>query len=162
MWWVIFCSQSTFLLKLLPLTPNIFLMSPSLTPNYQSFCYISFENQCNYLFFSLPRTFLLCPERLILRRIWWSAIKVMLFSLSYIPKVPVRTDIQLVVVIIIMWIDPQGNDLEILFSSEYINSSTFLKKPVPVLYGCPSKLPFQRSQRVIQCFCFLEYWKVTH
>lgn len=131
---------SNFPIKIATSTPKIFLISPSLTPNHQSFYYISFENQCNYLFFSLPRTFLLCSERLILRRIWWSAVKVMLFSFSYIPKIPGRADIQLVVVIIIMCMDPQGNDLEILFSFEYINSFMFLKKPVLVLYGYPYKL----------------------
>lgn len=59
-----------------------------------------------------------------------------MFSLSYIPKIPGKADIQLVVVIIIMCIDPQGNDLEILFSLEYINCFTFRKKSVPLLYGC--------------------------
>lgn len=121
-----------------------------------------FWKSCSYLFFLLPRTFLLCSETLILRRTWWSAIKVMLFSLSYSPKIPGRADIQLVVVIIIMCIDPQGNDPEILFSFEYINCFMFLKKIVLVLYGFPNKLPFQRPRRIIQCFCFLEYWKITH
>lgn len=69
----------------------------------------------------------------------------MLFSLSYIPKIPGKVGIQLVVVIIIMCMDPQGNDLEILFSLEYIiNSFMFLKKSVPLFMIAPYKLPFLR------------------
>lgn len=113
-------------------------ISPS-APKHQNFCCIFFKNQFNYLLFSLTRTFL-CPQRLFLRRIWWSAFKVTLFSLSYIPKIPGRADIQLVVVIIIMCIDPQGNDLEMLFSLEYINSFMSVKKPFPLFYGYPIQM----------------------
>lgn len=44
------------------------------------------------------------------------------------------------VVIIIMCIDPQGNDIEMLFSLEYINSFMFAKKPVPLFYGYPLQI----------------------
>ena len=44
----------------------------------------------------------------------------MLFSLSYIPKIPGQVDIQLVVVIIIMHVDLQGNNLRMLFSFDYV------------------------------------------
>lgn len=70
---------------------------------------------------------------MILRRTWWTAIKVMLFS--YIPKIPGKADIQLVVLVIIMCINRQGNDLEMLFSFEYIYSFMFVNKPVPLFYG---------------------------
>ena len=112
-------------------SPNVFLKSPSLLPTTSLF-YFFWKSVC-YLCFSLPRTFLLCPERMILRRTWWAAFKVMLFS--YILNMPGRVDIQLVVVVIIMCINRQGNDLELLFSFEYIYSFMFVNKAVPLFYG---------------------------
>ena len=44
------------------------------------------------------------------------------------------------IVVIIMCINPQGNDPEMLFSFEYINSFIFLKKSVPLFYGHPLQI----------------------
>ena len=74
-------------------SPHLFFISPSLTPNHQNLLYFIWKSVYQ-LCFSLSRTFLLCPERLILRT-WWAAFRVM-FTLSYIPKIPRRADIQLV------------------------------------------------------------------
>lgn len=73
----------------------------------------------------------------------------MLISLSYSPKIPGRADIQLVVVIIIMYIDPQGNDLEMLFSFEYINSSMFVKKATLLSYYHPLQITIPDNMQEI-------------
>ena len=40
----------------------------------------------------------------------------------------------------IVCINPQGNDLEMLFSFEYANSFIFVKNLAPLFYACPLQI----------------------